>query len=531
MFLFWNNHSTKLIFLTFFWGINVTISYSQKLITSKNSFASKELTSAYIATSLSQNKKVAFVYLDLDNCYNCSQGLRVLASDNEYIIYYLIEGISTKKLEAFKREYGLKKDIFLLDSKSYIASFLKQENSRFEMSASVVVFMENPFFYTSVSLSRLSSINNKSIFPNKTTNVFDSMYYTSFSNLTVFNNSYFFIAAPKHVLLMMHEGKESPIKVDLDSLYFNQKIIESVYSSLDDNLKKINDTATIAQNFNTLIRPQGYNKTSIINFEVTQEQLIIYTIFFYPLWKDTTSQTISLRPFSAIVSLNKFGKFSVIKPLNINNTVQDSFFYDYSKVLKLESDNNIRIGLLPNGRYTPERYFPLDATLTFSKEKHKFILSNYGKRYKIPLNNYDTSSRNKYLLSYVEDDNNNKFFKSHNHYIKHQSLVLDTLGKFDDYFSDTLNNNYYIASATSINDSISNLLVFIEKKMIIIQLDHRNGKLIDYWLINFYENKNIKDFNTYYLDRNNLYVICYNNSLESDEIPKVHNFLIPSTYK
>lgn len=442
----------------------MTNSFSQQMLSSKYSFASNELKNVYQAMSLSGSKKLAFVFLDLDNCYNCSQGLRILADNKDYNIYYLIEGISTKKLEAFKREYGLKKDILLLDKNSFIASFLKQENARFEMSASVVIFMESPCFYSSVSLSNLNKLENKSIFPSGTINVIDSMYYTSFSNLTVFNNSYFFIAAPKHVLLMMPKGGESPIKVDFDSLYFDPKIMESVYSSLEENLKKINDTATISSNFNTFIKAQGYNKTSIINFEVRQDQLIIYTIFFYPLWKDTTAQTISLRPYSAIISLNKSGKYSVLKPLNINNTVQDSFFYDYSKVLKLESDNNVRIGLLPNGGYTPERYFPLDAKLTFSPEKHKFILASYGKRYKIPLSNYDTSSRNKYLLSYVEDDKNNKFFKFHNHFIHNHSLVLYSLGKFDELFSDTLNTNYFVASATSVNDSISNILIFVQKK-------------------------------------------------------------------
>lgn len=501
------------------------------MLSRRNSFAPKELITTYQAISLSENKKIAFVYLDLDNCYNCSQGLRILTADKDYQIYYLIEGISTKKLEAFKREYGLKKDILLLDKNTFIASFLKQENSRFEMSASVVVFMESPYFLTSVSLSHISQSENKRVFPYETVHVIDSMYYTSFSHLSVFNHNYFFIAAPKNILLMLPKGIGSPIKIDFDSLYFNPEIMESVYSSMEDNLKKINDTATIAHNFSTFIKTQGYNKTSTINFEVTPEQLIIYSIFFYPLWKDTAEQTISLKPYSAIISLDKFGKFSVIKPLNINNTEQDSFFYDYSKVVKLESDNNIRIGLLPNGPYSPEKHFPLDAHLTFSKEKLKFILSNYGKRYKIPINKHDTSSRNQYLLSYVEDNKNNKFFNTHNHFINHKSLLLNSLGKFDDFFSDSLNKNYYVASATSINDSISNLLVFIQKKMMVLQIDPRNGNLMDYWLIDFDEHKSLKDFNAYYLDRNRLSVICYNHSLESDEVPKVYNFLIPSAHK
>lgn len=66
--------------------------------------------------------------------------------------------------------------------------------------------------------------------------------------------------------------------------------------------------------------------------------------------------------------------------------------------------------------------------------------------------------------------------------------------------------------------------------MMVLQLDTRNGKLIDYWHVRYYEDRSLKEFNSYFLEKNKLYVICYNNSLQSDEVPKVYSFLIPSIY-
>ena len=526
MLLFFNK--TKKIACVLFLGVmNFFNLNSQAFI--KNEFSTKQIFDIYHQYN-PESRKLIFVYLNLNNCYNCSQGLRWLAKADilpQYKIYYLIEGISAKKLNAFKREYHLKNDILLLPSESSIATLLKIENTKFEKSASVMIYMDNPCFYTSMSLTTIENLYHKELYVKDTTEIKDSLYYTSFNHLSFFNKNYYCLAAPKNILLKINKQSQYSEKVDFDSLYTDPKIMESVYFGMSEDLKKCNTIPEICNNFNTMIKDQGYNKTSIINFEVKEGQLIMYVIFYYPLWKDIGKTTISLKPFPAILSLNKNDQITIFKPLNISNAVEDSFFYESSNVIKTEPNNKIRISLLPNGAYSPEKYFPLEAVLSYNKQTNRFSFETYGPRYRLRLMYYDTGTRNNYLLSYVEDAYKTKFFKSHNHFIRQNSPKISSLGNFDSLLSDSLSMNYFVASASSLNDSISNLLVFIKRKPYILKVNTMNGALIDFWHIKYDEKNELKNFNACYLEKNVLHILCFNNRLESHENPKIFRYLLP----
>ena len=358
MYLFSNNQLIRSLFICSLAILTISVSFSQdsKII---NDFAPKELINTYKEYN-KENKELIFVYVDLNNCYNCSQGLRWIAkADNSpnYKVYYLIEGISQKKISILKKEYGLKNNICLLKEGTWVAQFLKRTKEKENTNTSIVLFMSSEYCYSRMALTALNSLYSKNITPKNILDINDSLYYTSFNNLTYFNKSFYSLLAPKNSLLKIDKQLKISESINFDSFYFHPIMIESFYSGMPEDLKKCNSLSEIANNYNTIIKEQGYSKGSAINFQVTENNLIIYVIFYYPLWKDTAKSTISLRPFPAIVYLNKFNTYSLFRPLNISNSSKDSFYYDYSNLL-IQKNDSIRIAVLRGDKYVPNEYYP-----------------------------------------------------------------------------------------------------------------------------------------------------------------------------
>ncbi len=504
------------------------LSVSCQTYNKKYDFATKQMSNEFKKYSKLE-KKMLFVFVDLNNCYNCSQGLRWVARADkqiDYQVFYLIHGISKKKLDVFKREYNLKNDINYLSDTSWIAKFLVSK-AKETINTSMMLYMDNPYFYSLMPLLLLDNLYDQNLFPTDSIRFEDTSYYTSFRNLTEFNGKFYVVTSPKFQLMRIDKMLKFSSQIGLDSFYERKELIASVINPISDALRKINTVEELRNNFDIYVKEDGYNKVNVINVQAKQNELIIFAIFNYASWSDTARTIIRIRPVPAILSINFEGKITFVKPLNIMNLKEDSFFIDYYNFIKLEDNGNLRISTISNGRFNTFRSYPLEVKMVWDSINKKYTKSGLEKRYQINLTKYDTSSFNTYLLSYVEDNKMNKYFKSHNSMINFKKSELQKIGSFHNLFPDSLSHKYFVACAESCNDTISNILLFIDGRPIICKINTNNASLLSYSSPKINATTNLINVSSYFFRNNNLYILCYNNSLDSNEDPKIYKYAIP----
>jgi hypothetical protein len=496
--------------------------YSKKV-----DFASKQLTSEYKKYSV-LDKKTLFVYVDLNNCYNCSQGLRWVSKADklfDYQVFYIIHGINIKKMDVFKKEYNLKNDIKILNDSSWIAKFLIS-NAKKTFNTSMMLYMDNPYFYSLMPLLLLDNLYDQKLLPSDSISFVDTSYYTSFRSLTEFNDKFYTITSPKFQLRVIDKRFKYSCQINLDSFYERKELIANLTSSMSEVLKKKNTIEELKNNFEHYIKEDGYIKVDIINVQERQNEVIVFAIFNYATWSDTAMSRIRVRPIPAILSMDFEGEITLINPLNIMNTKKDSFFIDYYNFVKLEENGSLRLSTIPNNKFNSTVYYPLEVTMVWDSINKKYTKSSLGKRFKINLAKYDTSNFNTYLLTYLEDSKMNKYFKSHNSIINFEKSILLKIGNFHIHFPDSLNYKYFLAGAENENDTISNILIFIEGRPIVCKINTNNSSLLSYYTLKVDATNNLNSVSSCFFKNKNLYVLCNNNTLNSSADPKIYRYSI-----
>lgn len=493
----------------------------------KHQFSDKFTLNIYNQYKLNK-EKVMFVYIDLDNCFNCSQGLRYLANDDysDYEIYFIIAGISQKKFDSFLKEYNFKQSIKLLNLETEIGIYLYKICNQKPYSSSMVLLMDNAYHFSLFNVNQFNNILNFNVIVEGEKQINDSFYYTNLKLSTIYNDDFYLITYPKNEFIKLKLKDSIPELVTFDDIFLHNDMIKMIQYKLGDKVAKINPPDVILDNYKRYVKDQGYKKTTVINTSIFKNELYVITSFTYPLWKDEDRSIISIKSFFGIIKIDKFGNHSFYKAIDLWNFSEDSIYKDLYNEAFVVNENEIEIPLLPNLDIL-KKEIPISGSMIFQNSDICYRFNKENVRMDVVETNTIINNENNYLYSNKSDRKGNYFLKYFNKFYSSNKKTTLNIGYYDSLFKDSLNLNYYVSSVTRFNDSTNVLFIYVKNQPYLIKINSINAKLIGYYQLIDRKGRYLKNIKSEIFDGNYFYILTFNNSINSDELPSIHQFSIP----
>jgi hypothetical protein len=317
-----------------------------------------------------------------------------------------------------------------------------------------------------------------------------------------------------------------PELIHFDDFFLHEDMIKMIRFKLGETVAKINPPEVVLNNYNRYVKDQGYKKTTVINTSIYNNELYVFTSFTYPLWKDESKSVVSIKSFFGLIKVDKNGGYSFFKAIDLWNYSEDTLYKDIYNEAFVINDKEIEISLLPNLDKLCNKV-PISGNMTYQVNDTCFRFYKENININLIESSKKINNDNNYLYSNKNDRNGNYFLKYFNRFFNTNKNYLFNIGYYDSIFNDSLNQNYYVSSITRCNDSTNVLFIYINNKPYLIKINSLNAELLGYYQLKDKTGEDLKNIKSELFDSNNLYILTYNNSLDSDELPTIHQFSIP----
>lgn len=242
-------------------------------------------------TSSSNNKPKYFVFLDKNDCFNCTLSASLIKKEIDTSQVFVIANQIPKHLKNdFVSTYGLSNSFNYVYSEKLLQFFKAKSNTLFTDKSFIAEV--NASFTTIIPLKKFQDISSfgKGIELENEKTIFNKgCYISAISKFIPFSENFIAFTSPKNsIYYFAKDSLQSGISLDSNSI---KKAFDYVLSQQPDSVTPFNSFSKCMETYDTQLKKLGLSIITPQNFTINEGQCYALLQVSFPIWTSDADVT------------------------------------------------------------------------------------------------------------------------------------------------------------------------------------------------------------------------------------------------